>query len=319
MKTLDELKRFYHQVLKPDLRVLEKKRQTVLNQIIFIGAGAFSIAVIFILIFASQVHEAVPFIFFPLIIAAVITAGLGWLITRGYRSDFKMLVIERLVKFVDEDLNYDASGKIKKSEFNASKIFHTKPNVYKGDDLVYGKVGDTQVKFSEVDAKYESGSGKNKSVKQIFKGLFFIGDFNKHFAGQTFVLPDTSEKFLGKIGQAFQEWNISRPDLVKLEDPEFEREFVVYSTDQVEARYILSTSLMKRIVDFKNKTGKKVNLSFVASQVNVAVSFTKRLFEPRLFRTLLDFEPMQEYFEDLQLAVGIVEDLNLNTRIWTKQ
>jgi hypothetical protein len=27
----------------------------------------------------------------------------------------------------------------------------------------------------------------------------------------------------------------------------------------------------------------------------------------------------QEYLEDLLLAVGIVEDLDLNTRIWTKE
>jgi hypothetical protein len=31
------------------------------------------------------------------------------------------------------------------------------------------------------------------------------------------------------------------------------------------------------------------------------------------------FAPIQEYFEDLQLALSIVHDLNLNTRIWNKQ
>jgi hypothetical protein len=106
---------------------------------------------------------------------------------------------------------------------------------------------------------------------------------------------------------------------VKLEDPEFEREFVVYSSDQVEARYILSTSLMKRIVDFRRSCDKKLHLSFINSQVNVAISFKRNLFEPKLFSTLLDFGPIQEYFEDLCLAVGIVEDLNLNMRIWTKE
>jgi hypothetical protein len=34
---------------------------------------------------------------------------------------------------------------------------------------------------------------------------------------------------------------------------------------------------------------------------------------------LIDFAPIQEYFEDLQLAIGIADDLNLNTRIWSKQ
>ena len=60
-------------------------------------------------------------------------------------------------------------------------------------------------------------------------------------------------------------------------------------------------------------------LSFSNTKVFVAIPFIRNLFEPRVFRTLLDFGQIQEYLEDLQLAVGVVEDLNLNTRIWSKQ
>ena len=132
------------------------------------------------------------------------------------------------------------------------------------------------------------------------------------------VLPDTAEKLFGRIGQKLQSMNLVRDDLIKLDDPEFEKLFVVYGNDQVGARYVLSTSLMKRIVDFKNKTNRDIYLSFIGSMVFVAISYKRNLFEPRIFETLLDFEPVREYFEDLQMAVGIVDDLNLNTRIWTK-
>jgi len=53
--------------------------------------------------------------------------------------------------------------------------------------------------------------------------------------------------------------------------------------------------------------------------VFVAVSYTRNLFEPRLFKTLLDFSPIRQYYEDLALAIGIVDDLNLNMRIWSKE
>jgi len=72
-------------------------------------------------------------------------------------------------------------------------------------------------------------------------------------------------------------------------------------------------------MEFKKKTRRDIYLSFLGSSVYIAVSFAKDLFEPRIFKTLLDFEVVQEYFEDLTLAYGIVEDLNLNTRIWSKQ
>ncbi len=317
MKSLEELRQFYNSVLMPDLQALEKQRRSVFNNIIYTAAGAFGVAFVIILITAANA-PALPCFIFPIFGAVAVTALAGWFYSKGYKSDFKMAIIERIVKFLDSGLDYDPHGYISKSEFVNSKIFHTKPNRYKGDDLVWGKLGHTQLKFSELNARHESGSGKNRRVRTVFKGLFFIGDFNKHFHGRTVVLPDTSEKLFGRLGQKFQEWNIARDDLVKLEDPDFEREFVVYSTDQIEARYILSTSLMRRILDFKHKAGKKIHLSFVGSRVHVAVSYTRDLFEPRIFRTLLDFGPIREYFQDLSSAVGIVEDLNLNTRIWTK-
>lgn len=109
-----------------------------------------------------------------------------------------------------------------------------------------------------------------------------------------------------------------RGSLIKLEDPEFEKMFVVYGDDQIEARYILSTSLMRRIVDFKKKSKRTIYISFVGSKIYVAVSYSRNLFEPRIFKTLLAFSPIKEYFEDLELVYGLVEDLNLNNRIWTK-
>ena len=54
-------------------------------------------------------------------------------------------------------------------------------------------------------------------------------------------------------------------------------------------------------------------------KVFVAVPHTEDMFEPRLFRTLLDFEVVRQYFEDLSIGVEVVEDLNLNTRIWSKE
>ncbi|MDF1575544.1 MAG: DUF3137 domain-containing protein [Bacteroidales bacterium] len=163
-----------------------------------------------------------------------------------------------------------------------------------------------------------SGSKQKKQYTTIFKGLFFVADFNKHFYGHTLVLPDTAEKMLGKLGHSLQAFS-SRGELIKLEDPEFEKEFCVYSNDQVEARYILSPSLMQRIVEFKRKWNTKVYLSFGDSKVYIAIKMNKNLFETRLFKSIVDYNFIEENIRFLVLLTGIVEDLNLNTRIWTKK
>ena len=319
MKTLEDLKDFYTTALMPDLAALEQQRKSLVRKIIFTIVAAVFIACICLLFAAQTLREAGPAVMFPIALCVLGAAAVCYLLTRGYVMDFKSVVIDRIVRFIDENLTYSPKDCIPKSVFMLSKIFTTKPNRYKGDDLVCGKVGATQIQFSELHAEYESGSGKNRHRYTVFRGIFFVGDFNKHFTGQTIVLPDTAEKLFGRLGQKLQSLNIFRGNLIKLEDPEFESHVVVYGSDQIEARYILSTSLMARITDFKKKTGKKIHLSFIGSMVFVAVSYTRNLFEPRLFKTLLDFEPVRQYFEDLQLAVGIVDDLNLNTRIWSKE
>ena len=319
MKTLQEIKQFHESELLADLKLLEQKRLKVSKKLTFVGIALLCMVGISAFFVLRNPDIDLGVIIVPIVISIIIGFLACKFISKDYIIEFKILVIDRIVHFIDENLNYNHKRYIPKSTFMLSQIFKTKPNRYKGDDFVSGKVVETKIQFCELNAEYESGSGKNRSVRTVFKGLFFMGDFNKDFSCQTVVLPDTAEKFLGRIGQKLQSMNLARDKLVKLDDPEFEKYFVVYSNDQVGARYILSTSLMKRIVDFKKRSNRNIYLSFVGSMVFVAISYIRNLFEPRIFRTLLDFEPIREYFEDLQLAIGIVDDLNLNTRIWTKR
>lgn len=147
------------------------------------------------------------------------------------------------------------------------------------------------------------------SRKKIFKGLFFRANFNKNFKGRTIVLPSDLSSKMRVLTQG-------REAVVKLEDPEFAKLFVVYG-DQIEARFILSTNLIEKVVNFRKKAGRKVYISFAESKIYVAIEYEEDIFEPRLFKTMLKFTPMREYYESLQLMLGIVEDLNLNRRIWS--
>ena len=60
----------------------------------------------------------------------------------------------------------------------------------------------------------------------------------------TDVLPKSIESQL-------QHWDVKEQERVQLEDVRFTNEFLVYSTDQVEARYAISTAMMEKILAFK--------------------------------------------------------------------
>lgn len=311
MKTSEDFRKFYEDKLLPELRQLERKRkQTV--EIFKVVAIVLAYVILLCLIFVGIFAVIIIIGYFVFLCAAYN------FLFKPYDRSFKPAVIGRIVRFVNRELKYKPDGFISKEELAESGLFETQYlQSYKGDDLVWGKVGDVRIRFSEVQKLLPKCWEKIRRPDP-FTCLFFIAEFNKSLKGKTFVLPDISEKIFGPLGRKLQEQN-ALGQLVKLEDPEFEKEFVVYGTDQIEPRYVLSTSLMRRILDFQKKCEHKIMLSFAGSKVYLAIPFERELFEPGLFESLLDFEPMTEYFEDLQLAIGIVEDLNLNTRIWSKQ
>lgn len=322
MKTLEELYQYYQTDLLPELTVLENVRKKVVRKvtllIVILGILAF-----LLLFFLFILHD-------PLfMILLFVNVGIGFLMyylfTKGYVKRFKIGIIGKIVNFIEPNLVYSKDKCIPEPIYMESNIFPRRPDRYGGEDYVSGMVGKTEIAFSEIHSEYkietrDRKGGRHEYWHTIFKGIFFIADFHKDFAGETLVLPDKAERLFGSVlGSMFQSLNLKRDQLIKLEDPEFEKLFVVYGSDQIKARYILSTSLMKRITDFKKKTGKQIYLSFVGGRVFVAIPYIENIFEPRVFKTLLDFSPIQKYFEDLKLAIGIVDELNLNTRIWSKQ
>ena len=327
---MTSLEAFYQSDLLPDLEKLETKRLVVKKKLIQ-AIGIFVILNLVFLFTSGKFGLGLISLCIFLVISGIFTF-FPWHLKyyRDYHAGFKETIIPRIVAFVDQRLRYDKAGMVPEENFVASHLFKDIPGEYGGDDLVSGTLGETAVQLSEIHAKRvdvfrknssssNSNSRTQKRVTPIFRGLFFVADFNKAFNGTTIVLPDTAQKLFGDLGQTLQALNVPNGELVKMEDPEFEKLFVVYGEDQVEARFILSTSLMRRIVDFRTRTRKEMRLSFAASKLHVAIPFEKELFEPKIMESLLNIAHIQAYYDDLKLAIDIVDDLNLNTRIWTQQ
>lgn len=100
-----------------------------------------------------------------------------------FKAEYKKVVIGKLIQFVAPDLVFTPNLFIPQSQYNTSKIFLSSPDIYKGEDLVEGKIDKTQVKFCELHTQDRQTDSKGRThYVTIFKGLFFIADFNKNFA-----------------------------------------------------------------------------------------------------------------------------------------
>ncbi|MDD5372676.1 MAG: DUF3137 domain-containing protein [Sulfurimonas sp.] len=312
MKSVSELTDFYYNDLFPTLQKLENDRKSLRHRIIFV---AITVSAIFAAI-AYALNNYYDFIIF---IYIAIGALIYKFMIKDYTHEFKMSVIKPLIHAIDKTLLYSSATHVSEYLFKHSKLF-ADPDRMSGNDYVKGQIDGINIQFSDIHAQKKNQNSKGKdSWSTIFQGLFIVADFNKHFNGETVVLPDTAQSTFGDIiGHWLQSNNASRDELVKMDDPEFEKEFVVYSSDQIEARYILSHSLMKKLLDFKHKSKHPVYISFIGTHIYMAISYDKDLFEPSVFHSLLDYKVAMEYVKTLHLAIGVVEELKLNQKLWSK-
>jgi hypothetical protein len=225
------------------------------------------------------------------------------------RSSFKFKVLEKLMQFLFEAFEYIPNQRIALSVLKKSKLFPNEINRADGEDFMEFRLGETIIMFCETQI-YRSGNNRNP----IFSGIFISAGFNKKFSTEIIIIPKKRRFKLKilfrKIFEGFEP--------IHLEQSEFTKVFNVYGTDQVESRYVLSTSLMERLLAYRNKVNDNIAYSFIANRVYCSIPNKINLFEPPLFETFLDFDCVQRDYEVLRLFTDIVEDLNLNLRIWTK-
>lgn len=241
-----------------------------------------------------------------------------------FRQQVKLLLMRRLLDAIQPGLHYDPAAGIPLQVFTNARLFSQSADRYHVEDLIQGRVGATDIMLSEVHAQYRSTSTDSKgnrttSYHTFFRGLFLQADFHKHFRSTLRVMPN-STSFLGAFGRALSSFRpFSSEKLVRLQDTEFEQAFNVYGSDDIEARYILTPGLKRRILDLRQRWNSEIRLSFLDSNVCIAIQHSHNLFEPQLQRPVDCQSQLQQIAGEIRVCLDLVEDLNLNTRIWTKQ
>ncbi len=320
MKSIGELTDFYYNTLFPTLETLERQRQALASKAvkIFIAIAVAALAGIYIRWYYFGAFDILSSMF--LIAGAIIAAWVYQHIIQDYRSDFKMHIMKPLIEEIDEGLRYAPLSKISQTLFERSRLFQGRIERFKGNDLVQGTIESVNLQFSDLHVESLNKDAKgNSHTSTIFQGLYIVAEFNKHFKSQTIILPDSAQKVFGNLlGNWFQSQSLGRDNLITLDNAAFEKAFVVYGNDPIESRYILTHSMMERLLNFRQKVDHPVSISFVDANIHIAIAYNKDLFEPSVFQSLLKYENAMSYIHALSLAVGIVQELKLNERLWSK-
>lgn len=278
----------------------------------------FGIIYVAIVFFAGLAYWLMPSFDNPKLLLVPILTGLLVFIypAVSYTNRKKQLtnsyiqqVVYPIFKTLHPAMEYQKEYYVPQSIFAASELFK-RTDRYNGEDLFQGQHGDTAFRFSEVHAEERyttTDSDGNTQVKYrtIFKGIFLVADFNKHLNAKTFVYTSGWK------------WSF-KYKRVKLENPEFEEIFNVYGSDQIEARYVLTPKIMERMVMLHDKFQRNMWFSFNENHMYAALDTPRDYFEIDIAKEA-SFELVENFLTEVQAVIDVIDELDLNLRIWTKQ
>ena len=142
-----------------------------------------------------------------------------------------------------------------------------------------------------------------------FRGLVVEFDMNKNFKGHTIFHENSNTAKKIPI-------NKTQYQKVNLESVTFEEKYNVYSTDQIEARYLLTPSMMERIENLKfTFKAKYVRGSFKANKLTLAIHTGKDMLAMGSDYKDSDSNTFQELYDEMISILKIVDVLKLNEHI----
>lgn len=201
----------------------------------------------------------------PIIIVIFIFSILHRLFIKKYEVQFQKSfsenVLDKLLHELKYDLRLNIENPLKQSEFAEGKIF-ANYNVFEPEELFEGKIDGIPLKFSEVTIQSKSRYSRTTHMRGFYANFYY--GLNHEVVID--VIQDGS-KNLGFL----QQMNLKRDKLVKIEDSQFERKYVVYSKQPELATELLSHKFINEL-DKLSETLKST-LYFAVRKGSVHVAF----------------------------------------------
>ncbi len=109
----------------------------------------------------------------------------------------------------------------------------------------------------------------------------------------------------------------SKYEEIQLEDNNFNKKFYVLAEDQVEARYLLTTSFMERLKNLKTAFGSKyIWCTFKENKLTMQISTNNDLFEiGNLFTSTKNPKQINRFYDEIMAITEIIDHFKLNEKV----
>lgn len=306
VQRIDQFRIYYNHTIHPELMRMERLRIRLLR---LLALSAFLLFCLLLLEFYAGEIVIVLALAIPITIYMIFL----WFRVRKFVKTFKPRVVQLVLDFISEapnmgQLDYQPEGYISKEIFFNSRLFATGAPVYLGEDLIYGRVGEMDFQLSEL--RVQDFSPVRNRLDPVFNGIFLQAVFPEETSGEIVIWPRSQRQYLSKAVRNFTMEGGVKADHEILNE-RFRETFMTYATtSKTHVIGILSDPMQEAIVHYREFTGKDIYLSFIENNICLAITESRDMLEPYIFRSNISFDLVRSFYEDIQLLLQIVEDFD---------
>ncbi len=304
-----DFQNFYKQAIGPDVNLSKKK--TFEHGLTVLSVFSLIVAFFFLFVFFKTDNWSFVFMFLLLVVG-----GFAFInIDANHRKHNKRLNIYKtkllplIFRYYYPDVKYEPKQSFSLETVLNSSLFFADPESLKGSDLVQVENRGKPVYFCVFS------HGKIVGAFPSFCGVFVVVPFNKKFSSRTTVF---SRKGLGPTNLMLERMRamFNGGEVAEMEVEEFNKKFIVFTEDQVEARYLLSLNFMERIIKYQQRLGSDFSFSFVENHLYLKIPFHFLPFYVELIEGVDDYFSITSHVNVFLRVTDVVEDLALDTDLW---
>lgn len=330
----EEFSKTYKKNIEPLLGDLEVERVEVQKKCKPLIALVVTFLILFLLcLFILRTNVSNTFGVICLIVALVLCWPI-YSLTSKLRAKLKQNVISKILSIYGNIYFAGEKDIIKAYEIRQMGLF-PRFTLKDDDDIIIGVHKNCNFVICETKLTHREKRGKSSVTVTDFQGLIIKAQMNKNFAAKTVI---GMKGYINKPDRNFEK--------VELESVDFMKNRCVYSTDQIDARYILTTSFIERLDalgrDFQEKrTGKtnfwadywktgfglvdkyiesvtnsysSVSAAFIDGYAYLFVRTCEDFFEIPTDKSLFNEELYYNICTELDSILGIIEYLHLDQK-----
>ena len=311
---LEAFKAHYQQHIEPLTSKFESARVASLKACrgrLYLSAAIYAALLLLALMFKPMLNLGSAPELFYIVLVVLLLPFIWWLYRpiKHYKQDVKQRIYPQIFKYFGSDFIFSREHKMSLSKLKASKILPYYDNA-NFDDYVQGTYKGVEIALNELHLTKQVQRDKRTETQTVFRGVMVELSSHKPFDGHTVVVKNRG----GLIN--FLSGSFKGLERVKLEDPIFEKQFDVFSTDQIEARFLLTVTFMERLQALSASFDNKIQCAFYQDRLLIMLQSKDNRFEMASIFKGATFEyEFSQINKEMKQLFAIVDLLKLDRSI----